>query len=76
MAKMTRTRLQETLYHAERRIAVDTEQIEKQRRVIERLERRGDAITGAAARVVLATMERVQQGHIDNRERAKQLLAR
>ena len=76
MVKMRRPRLQEALYYAERHIAAGTEQIEKQRRVIERLERGGDTITGAAARVVLATMERVQQGHIDNRERAKQLLAR
>jgi hypothetical protein len=76
MPKMTRSRLQEALYRAERRIAADTEQIEKQRRVIERLEARGDTITAAAARVVLATMERAHQGHIANRERAKRLLAR
>jgi hypothetical protein len=76
MAKMTRSRLHEALNHAERHIAADTEQIEKQRRVIERLEARGDRITGAAARVVLATMERAQQGHIANRERTKRLLAR
>jgi hypothetical protein len=76
MAKVTRSRPQEALYYAERDIAAGMEQIEKQRRVIERLERRGDTITGAAARVVLATMEWAQQGHIANRDRAKRLLAR
>jgi hypothetical protein len=76
MAKMRRVRLPEALHHAERHIAAGAEQIEKQRRVIGRLEARGDTITAAAARVVLATMERAHQGHIADRERIKRLLAR
>jgi hypothetical protein len=39
MAKMSRVRLPEALHYAERHIAAGAEQIEKQRRVIERLER-------------------------------------
>ena len=76
MAKLSRSRMLEALHFAERRIAVGAARIENQRRVIERLEARGDTITAAAARVVLATMERAQPGHIVERERIERLLAR
>ena len=76
MAKTSRARLLEALHYAERHIAAGVARIEKQRRVIERLEGRGDTMTAAAARVVLVTMERAQQVHIADRERIKRLLAR
>ena len=76
MAKMGRARLLEALHYAERHSAAGATRIEKQRRLIERLEGRGDTTTAAAARVLLATMERAQQGHIADCERIKRLLAR
>jgi hypothetical protein len=76
MAKMTRARFLEALHCAERRIAAGTERIEKQRRVIARLEERGDTITAAAARTALATIEQAQRGHIADRDRIKRLRTR
>jgi hypothetical protein len=76
MAKMTRARFLEALHYAERRIAVGAERMEKQRRAIARLEGRGDTITAAAARTVLATIEQAQRGHITDRDRIKRLLTR
>jgi len=66
----------EALRYSERRVASGPDDIEKQRRVIERLEARGDTITAAAARVVLASMERAHQGRIARRDRVKRRLAR
>lgn len=73
MAKTSRARLPEALRYAERRIAAGAERIEKQRRVIERLEVRGDMITAAAARLPLVTMERAQRVHIVDRKRIERL---
>lgn len=76
MAKNSRAQLIEALHYAERDIAAEAERIKKQHRVIERLEARGDTITTAAASVVLATMQRAEQGHIARRKRIKQRFAK
>jgi hypothetical protein len=78
MAKISRARLLEALYYAQRHIATGAGHIEKQRAFVERLEAfgHGNSTTAATARALLVTMEQAQLGHIADRKRIGRLLAR
>jgi hypothetical protein len=72
---MNRAFLLEQLYYTDRHIAACKGAIEKERQEIARLEVKGDSITLASARALLAQMERAHSGYIADRDRIRRLLA-
>jgi hypothetical protein len=68
--------LLEQLYYTDRHIAACTAVIEKERQGIAQLEAKGDSITLANARTLLAQMERAHAGYIADRGRIRRLLDR
>lgn len=71
---MNRAVLYEQLHYTERHIAAGAEAIEKQRQGIAHMEARGDAVTLAPARALLAQMERSHAQNIAERNRICGLL--